>query len=433
MPLDVVLGSQWGDEGKGRITDLLAANADIVARFSGGDNAGHSVTVGDHLYKLHLVPSGIVHPHTTCMLGSGMVVNPTHLLEEMDYLESKGIEVTPRRLKISSAAHIITPSHIALDQAREAQRGEAGIGTTMRGIGPAYTDKATRSGIRAGSMRNPEEFADLVEKHTQAAANILEKVFQHQAPDPAEVARAYFDIAKRLKPYLADIGSLIAIGLEEGKTVLAEGAQGTLLDLDHGTYPFVTSSYPTTAGALMGLGVGPKHIRRIIGVAKSFQTRVGSGAFPTECEGKVAQHLRGSGEQPWDEYGTTTGRPRRCGWLDGVLLRYAVRVNSITELALTKLDILTDLDPIQICTAYKFEGTSYPDLPADPTHLAECSPEYETMPGWESDITHAQNWDDLPAEARAYVQRVQKLSNTPIRLISIGPERQQVIDHTDQD
>ncbi len=433
MPLDVILGSQWGDEGKGRITDLLSAKADIVARFSGGDNAGHSVTVGDQLYKLHLVPSGIVHTHTTCMLGSGMVVNPVHLLDEMDYLESEGVDVSPKRLKISSAAHIITPSHIALDKAREAQRGSAGIGTTMRGIGPAYTDKATRSGIRAGSMTNPEEFADLVEKHTQDAANILEKVFQQQAPNPTEVALAYFDIAKRLQPYLADIGALIADALDQGKIVLAEGAQGTLLDLDHGTYPFVTSSYPTTAGALMGLGVGPKHVRRIIGVTKSFQTRVGSGAFPTECEGKIAQHLRGTGEHPWDEFGTTTGRPRRCGWLDGVLLRYAVRVNSITELALTKLDILSGLDPIQICTAYQFEGTSYPDLPSDPTNLAEFSPEYEAMSGWDSDITNAQDWDDLPAEARAYVQRVQQLANTPIRLISIGPERDQVIDNTNQD
>ncbi len=433
MPLDVILGSQWGDEGKGRITDLLSAKADIVARFSGGDNAGHSVTVGDQLYKLHLVPSGIVHTHTTCMLGSGMVVNPVHLLDEMDYLESEGVDVSPKRLKISSAAHIITPSHIALDKAREAQRGSAGIGTTMRGIGPAYTDKATRSGIRAGSMTNPEEFADLVEKHTQDAANILEKVFQQQAPNPTEVALAYFDIAKRLQPYLADIGALIADALDQGKIVLAEGAQGTLLDLDHGTYPFVTSSYPTTAGALMGLGVGPKHVRRIIGVTKSFQTRVGSGAFPTECEGKIAQHLRGTGEHPWDEFGTTTGRPRRCGWLDGVLLRYAIRINSITELTLTKLDILSGLDPIQICTAYQFEGTSYPDLPSDPTNLAEFSPEYEAMSGWDSDITNAQDWDDLPAEARAYVQRVQQLANTPIRLISIGPERDQVIDNTNQD
>ena len=430
MPLDVILGSQWGDEGKGRITDLLAAKADIVARFSGGDNAGHSVTVGDQLYKLHLVPSGIVHSHTTCMLGSGMVVNPVHLLEEMDYLESQAVDVSPQRLKISSAAHIITPSHITLDKAREAQRGNAGIGTTMRGIGPAYTDKATRNGIRAGSMRNPEEFADLVEKHTQDAANILEKVFQHQAPDPTEVGRAYYDIAKRLQPYLADIGALIADALDQEKTVLAEGAQGTLLDLDHGTYPFVTSSYPTTAGALMGLGIGPKHLRRIIGVAKSFQTRVGSGAFPTECEGKIAQLLRGTGEQPWDEFGTTTGRPRRCGWLDGVLLRYAIRINSITELALTKLDILSGIDPIQICIKYQYAGANYTDLPADLTNLAEFTPEYQAMSGWETDIANAKQWDDLPDEAQAYIQRVQELSNIPISLISVGPERDQIVDNT---
>ncbi|MEJ2550059.1 MAG: adenylosuccinate synthase [Anaerolineales bacterium] len=428
MALDVVVGSQWGDEGKGRITDLLAAEADIVARFSGGDNAGHSVTVGDRLYKLHLVPSGIVHSHTTCMLGSGMVVNPVRLLEEMDYLDAHGVDISPKRLKISSAAHIITPSHIALDKAREAQRGKGGIGTTQRGIGPAYTDKATRSGIRAGSMENPEEFADLVEGQARAAANVLEKVFHYQqAPNPTEVARSYCDFAKRLRPYLTDVGALIAEALDQGKNVLAEGAQGTLLDLDHGTYPFVTSSYPTTAGALMGLGVGPKHLRRIIGVAKSFQTRVGSGAFPTECEGDIAQHLRGTGDQPWDEYGTTTGRPRRCGWLDAVLLRYAVRINSFTELALTKLDILTGLDPVQICTAYQYDGTSYSDLPADPTHLAEFTPQYEASPGWDADITQARHWNDLPEEAQAYVRRVQELANTPIRLISIGPEREQVI------
>lgn len=429
MPLDVVVGSQWGDEGKGRITDLLAAKADIVARFSGGDNAGHSVTVGDQLYKLHLVPSGIVHSHTTCMLGSGMVVNPVHLLEEMDYLDSHGVEVTPQRLKISSAAHIITPSHVALDKAREARRGEAGIGTTMRGIGPAYTDKATRNGIRAGSIKNPEEFADLVEEHTQAAAEILEKVFHHEAPNPTEVAHAYFDYAKRLQPYVTNVGALIGDALNQEKIVLAEGAQGTLLDLDHGTYPYVTSSYPTTAGALMGLGVGPKHLRRIIGVAKSFQTRVGSGAFPTECEGDIAQHLRGTGEQPWDEFGTTTGRPRRCGWLDGVLLRYAVRINSLTEIALTKLDILAGIDPVRICTAYQRAKERYSDLPSDPTYLAEFTPIFEDLAGWEVDLTQAQHWQDLPAEAQAYVQRVQILTDTPITLISVGPERRQVIDN----
>ncbi len=427
MPLDVVVGSQWGDEGKGRITDLLAAEADIVARFSGGDNAGHSVTVGDQLYKLHLVPSGIVHPHTTCMLGSGMVVNPVRLLEEMDYLEAHGVQISPQRLKISSAAHIITPAHIALDGAREAQRGEAGIGTTQRGIGPAYTDKATRNGIRAGSMVNPEEFADLVEKHTAAAAVMLEQVFHYEAPNPTEVARAFCEYAKRLQPYLSDVGAMIADALDQGKIVLAEGAQGALLDLDHGTYPFVTSSYPTTAGALMGLGVGPKHLRRIIGVAKSFQTRVGSGAFPTECEGDIAKHLRGTGDQPWDEFGTTTGRPRRCGWFDAVLLRYAVRLNSCTEMALTKLDILTGLDPIQICTAYQYAGKSHPDLPADPTHLAEFSAQYEATPGWDADITDARHWDDLPGAAQTYVQQIQELANTPISLISVGPERDQVI------
>jgi adenylosuccinate synthase len=427
MPLDIVIGTQWGDEGKGRITDLLAAEADVVARFNGGDNAGHSVTVEDQLFKLHLVPSGVVHPHTTCLMGSGMVVNPARLLEEIDSLAALGVDVSPDRLKLSYAAHIITPAHIAMDGAEEARRSNEGIGTTRRGIGPAYTDKATRSGLRAGMMRSPESFADLVRLNTLAAGEVLTKVYQFDAPDPEQSAAVYCQYAERLAPYLADVGALTAQALADDKAVLAEGAQGTLLDLDHGTYPYVTSSHPTTSGALAGLGVGPSHLRRIIGVAKAFQTRVGSGPFPTELFDETAERLRGTGEQPWDEFGTTTGRPRRCGWLDGVLLRYATRVNGLTEIALTKLDILSGLDPIRICTAYQWDDGLFEDFSPSTADLSDLIPQYEELPGWEEDLMEARFWGDLPREAQNYIRRLQEISGLRVRLISVGPERGQVI------
>jgi adenylosuccinate synthase len=427
MPLDIVIGTQWGDEGKGRITDLLAAEADVVARFNGGDNAGHTVTVEDQLFKLHLVPSGIVHPHTTCLMGSGMVVNPARLLEEIDSLAALGVDVSPDRLKLSYAAHIITPAHIAIDGAEEARRSEGGIGTTRRGIGPAYTDKATRSGLRAGMMRSPEGFADLVRLNTLAAGEVLAKVYQFDAPDPEQAAAVYCQYAERLAPYLADVGALTAQALADDKVVLAEGAQGTLLDLDHGTYPYVTSSHPTTSGALAGLGVGPSHLRRIIGVTKAFQTRVGGGPFPTELFDETAERLRGTGEQPWDEFGTTTGRPRRCGWLDGVLLRYATRVNGMTEIALTKLDILSGLDPIRICTAYQWDDDLYEDFSPSTADLSDLIPQYEELPGWEEDLMEARFWGDLPREAQNYIRRVQEITGLRVRLISVGPERGQVI------
>ena len=427
MPLDIIIGTQWGDEGKGRITDLLAAEADIVARFNGGDNAGHSITVEDQLFKLHLVPSGIVHPHTTCLMGSGMVVNPARLLEEIDNLAALGVDVSPDRLKLSLAAHIITPAHIAMDGAEETRRSEGGIGTTRRGIGPAYTDKATRNGLRAGMMRSPENFADLVRKNLLAAGEVLEKVYQFDVPDPEQSAAVYCQYAERLAPYLADVGVLTAQALADGQSVLAEGAQGTLLDLDHGTYPYVTSSHPTTSGALDGLGVGPANLRRIIGVAKAFQTRVGGGPFPTELFNETAERLRGTGEQPWDEYGTTTGRPRRCGWLDGVLLRYATRINGLTEIALTKLDILSGLDPICICTAYHWDDGLFEHFSPETADLSELVPQYEELPGWEEDLMQARFWGDLPREAQNYIRRVQEITGLPVRLISVGPERGQVI------
>ena len=427
MPLDIVVGTQWGDEGKGRIVDLLAAEARIVARYNGGDNAGHTVSAQGRLLRLHLIPSGILHPACTCALGAGMVVNPARLLADIDELASLGVSVSTERLKLSASAHILTPAHLALDGAEEAGRGASEIGTTRRGIGPGYADKAARRGIRAGAMRDPEAFGLLVEEQVRAAGRLLERLYGLPAPDPRQAHGAYAGYAERLRPHLADVGAIVAEVLERGENVLAEGAQGTLLDLDHGTYPFVTSSHPTAPGALLGLGVGARHVGRVIGVTKAFQTRVGAGPFPTELFGGEAERLRGSGANPWDEFGTTTGRPRRCGWLDGVLLRYSSRLNGLTELVLTKLDILTGLDPLRLCRAYLFEGRELADAPPDPRDLAACSPLYDDVPGWNEPIGDVRSWADLPARARAYVERIERLVDLPIRWISVGPEREQVI------
>jgi adenylosuccinate synthase len=427
MPLDILVGTQWGDEGKGRYTDLLAAEADMVARYGGGDNAGHTVTIGERVFKLHLIPSGVMHEGPICVLGNGMVINPAKLTAELDHLSDSGIDISPDRLKISSAAHIITPAHIALDGAQETLRGEGELGTTKRGIGPAYTDKAARRGLRAGSMRDPAAFAKQVQRLVERANQSLERLYAAPLVDAERVGGEFEQLAARLRPYISEVGGLIADFLESGKTVLAEGAQGTLLDIDHGTYPFVTSSNPISSGALVGLGVGPKHVRRVIGVTKAFQTRVGSGPFPTELHAEVGDHLRGSGDNPWDEFGTTTGRPRRCGWLDGVLLRYAGRINGLTELAVTKLDILSGLDPLRICSAYKHDGQRHTRLPDNPADLAPYEADYQVLPGWEADLMDARTWLDLPPEARTYIQAIESLSGLPVKWISVGPERDQVI------
>jgi adenylosuccinate synthase len=427
MPLDIVVGTQWGDEGKGRIVDLLARQARLVARTSGGDNAGHTVTAQGRTLRLHLIPSGILHDGTVCALGAGMVVNPARLLGEIQELESLGISAGPDRLKLSSSAHIITPAHLALDGAEEAGRGARELGTTRRGIGPSYADKAARHGLRAGAMRDPEEFGRRVEEAVRSAGRLLDRVYGLPAPDPVEARRAYAGYAERLRPHLADVGALVTRTLERGGTVLAEGAQGTLLDLDHGTYPFVTSSHPTAPGALLSLGVGASQIRRVLGVTKAFQTRVGAGPFPTELFNAEAERLRGTGANPWDEFGTTTGRPRRCGWLDAVLLRYAARLNGLTEIALTKLDIVTGIDPLRICRSYSLAGEETLEAPSDLEDLAECTPLYESLPGWTEPIGAIRSWPDLPAPARAYVETVERLAGVPVRWISVGPDREQMI------
>jgi adenylosuccinate synthase len=428
MPLDIVVGTQWGDEGKGRVVDLLAASTDYTARFNGGDNAGHTVTVGDQTFRLHLVPSGMIHPRCIGIIGNGVVINPAVLLAEMESLVSAGLPVSPKRLYISLAATIITPAHRALDAAQEAARGKVKLGTTLRGIGPAYTDKVSRTALRAGLMRQPGQFAQAVQEHVERLNHNLTTLYGAEPLNPAAIAAEYQDYARQLKDYVADVSSLLWGALRQGKSILAEGAQGTLLDLDHGTYPYVTSSNAISAGALTGLGLGVGCVERVIGVTKAFQTRVGSGPFPTEVVGEVELHLRGSGENPWDEFGTTTGRPRRVGWLDMVLLRYAARINGLTELAVTKLDILSGLATLQLCTSYRSGDTRYTDLPYGPAELENYSPVYEELAGWEQEIRSVRRWEELPLQARAYILRIEELSGVPVRLVSVGPERDQVVE-----
>jgi len=427
MPLDIVVGTQWGDEGKGRFVDLLAAEADYVARYNGGDNAGHTVTVGEQTFKLHLTPSGVIQPGTIGVIGNGVVVNPSVLIQEIDSLLKAGIEITPQRLLISYAAHLITPAHLALDRAQEAALGKGKIGTTLRGIGPAYTSKVSRKGLRMVDMLDRDKFMLAVRSHVQVVNEQLTNLLDAEPLDVRQIEDELSRSASHLAPFIADVSTVLTDALGHGRRVLAEGAQGTLLDLDHGTYPFVTSSNPTAAGAFTGLGLGVGYEERVIGVTKAFQSRVGSGPFPTELEGEMALRLRGTGDQPWDEYGTTTGRPRRVGWLDTVLLRYSTRINGLTELALTKLDILSGLDPIQICSAYRRADQTYTELPFGPSDLSGYEPIYEQLPGWQADIRHARSWEHLPQAARAYILRIEKLCGVPIRLVSVGPEREQVV------
>lgn len=428
MPLDIIVGAQWGDEGKGRIVDLLSAQAEVVGRYNGGDNAGHTVTVDSQTFKLHLIPSGIIHPHTTAVIGSGVVINPETLLAEIAMLREYGVTVDERRLRLSHAAHMITPAHRALDRAQEQARGKGGIGTTGRGIGPAYTDKASRTGLRMEDMLHERTFREKLTAHVENINRILTGIYGAEAVDVESVLEQYLAYGRTLAPYVTDTSLLVHQALQRGARVLAEGAQGTLLDIDYGTYPYVTSSSPTSSGALVGLGIGPGQVDRIIGVVKAFQTRVGAGPFPTELHDEMAQRLRGTGSQPWDEYGTTTGRPRRVGWLDLVLLRYAARINGMTELVLTKLDVLSGLPRIKICTAYRSGGKVYEDLPLGVADLSPYEPVYEELPGWEEPLGAVRTWQGLPPAARQYVTRLSELCLVPVRSVSVGPERDQVVD-----
>ena len=427
MALHIIVGTQWGDEGKGRIVDWFAAKSEYVARYNGGDNAGHSVTVGDTLFKLHLIPSGIIHPGAMAVLGNGMVINPQSLLAEMEMLKGYNVNVGPDRLKISHAAHLILPSHQALDKALDAARGKGNIGTTGRGIGPAYTDKAIRRGLRVADLLEDDFF----DKLSVLGAEINKQLSALDAPQlDLQVIEAdfrrYQDI---LSPYITDVSILLSDAFASGKTILAEGAQGTLLDIDHGTYPFVTSSSTTAAGVFTGLGLGLTTAKNAVvtGVCKSFQTRVGSGPFPTEVFGDVAERLRGSGKNPWDEFGTTTGRARRVGWLDGVLLRYAVRINGLTELIITKMDILSGLKELKICVGYQKDGKVIKDIVYGPSDLEGYEPIYETIAGWDEDVSQIREWDKLPKQANAYIQAISQLTGLPVSMVCVGPEREQVV------
>ena len=427
MPAIVVVGTQWGDEGKGRVVDWLAGEVQLVARFNGGDNAGHTVVAQGCTLKLHLVPSGILHPDLVSLIGAGVVVNPAQLVAEMEELAALGVDVGPSRLKISAAAHIILSTHRALDGARDAARGKGAIGTTRRGIGPAYADKAARVNLRACDMANPEQFAERVAEKVRAHNRSLQG-YGMEPLSPERVAAEYCAYAQRLADHLVDGSALVGETLAAGETVLCEGAQGLLLDLDHGTYPYVTSSSTVAGGALTGLGFGPRHVSRVIGVVKAYTTRVGAGPFPTELLDEVGDRIREAGS----EYGTTTGRPRRCGWLDLVILRYAARINGLDELALTKLDVLSGLERLKVAVAYERAG-AHPErsevFPAEfgLEALAQWEPVYEELPGWTEDISGVRHREHLPPAAREYVARVEELVGVPATLIGVGPDREQAI------
>jgi adenylosuccinate synthase len=426
MPITALIGAQWGDEGKGHIADSLAAQSSIVARYNGGDNAGHSITIGARLVRTHLVPAGAFHPETICVLGAGMVINLRSLAREVDELNAIGANLTPDRLKIDPAAQLLLPGHVALDGAHESDRGDQAIGTTRRGIGPAYTDKAARVGARAGLMSDRAAFELAVRAHIDRSNDRLKKDFDQAPIDPEAAVKEYAAYADRFAAHLTDVNALVHTALEHNEHILAEGAQGTLLDLDHGAYPFVTSSSTIAGGVLTSLGVGPKYVTRVIGVAKAFCSRVGSGPFPTELNNAMGDRLRGTGSNPWDEFGSTTGRPRRTGWLDLVALKYAARLNGLTELVLTKLDILTGLNPLQVCIAYSYQDQPINNFPNDLSILNECKPIYTELPGWDKDISNARHIAELPLQVQKYLHQIETFTGVKVTYVSVGPERLQI-------
>jgi adenylosuccinate synthase len=422
MPATVVLGAQWGDEGKGRVVDFFAESAQYVVRYQGGNNAGHTIVVGDQRLALSLIPSGILYPDCTPVIASGTVIDPRVLIAEMDMAEEKDLD--PSRIKVSSNAHLVMPYHRKLDAAIERYLGKNKIGTTKRGIGPAYTDKYARVGIRVQDLFDPKIFRQKVEAALEEKNKILPRVYNTLPMDPDEIVEEYTGYARRLEPHVADTSLLLWEAIQAGSQVLLEGAQGTLLDIDHGTYPFVTSSNPTAGGAAVGAGIGPRAIDQVIGVAKAYISRVGTGPFPTELSDEIGDRMIELG----GEYGTVTGRRRRCGWLDLVALRYAHRVNTFTSLFLTKLDILSAFDTVKVAIGYESKGERYDHFPARQSVLYHCEPVYEELEGWKVDISGVRSYPDLPAEARAYVEYVEEHLGVPIGWVSVGPERSQLIE-----
>jgi len=417
MPATIVIGAQWGDEGKGKIANLLAQHADVIVRYQGGNNAGHTIVIGNEVFALSLVPSGVIYPNVIPVIGNGCVIDPKVLLEEMTGLQNRGID--PSALKISGNAHVIMPYHRKLDAVRERFLGKNQIGTTKRGIGPAYLDKFSRDGIRIQDLFDPKIFRDKLDAALREKNQILTKIYNQLPFDAAEIAKEYLDYAEQLSDHVTDASLLVWQAIRDGKNVIFEGAQGTLLDIDHGTYPFVTSSNPTSGGALTGVGVGPKDIDAVLGITKAYISRVGSGPFPTELDDDVGEAMVEIG----GEFGTVTGRRRRCGWLDAVALRYSVRVSGITEIALMKLDVLSEFAKLRIATAYRSGGQEYPEFPRQQRVLYECEPIYEDHPGWQTDITGVRSFDSLPDAAQAYVRRIEELAGVPVTLVSVGPDR----------
>jgi len=421
MPATIVLGAQWGDEGKGKVTDVFAEDAALVVRYQGGNNAGHTIVIGAEKFALSLIPSGVMYPDCTPVIASGCVVDPKVLLDEVAMLTGRGVD--PSRLRISSNAHVIMPYHRKLDAVMERYLGRQMIGTTKKGIGPAYTDKYSRQGIRIQDLFDPKIFRDKLDVILTDKNKLLTRVYNQLPMDADAIATEYLGYAEALLPHVTDTSLLIWEAIQAGQEVLFEGAQGTLLDIDHGTYPFVTSSSPTAGGAMTGSGIGPKAIDRVVGVAKAYISRVGTGPFPTELFDEIGETMVTVG----GEFGTVTGRRRRCGWLDLVALRYSVRVNSLTDIFLTKLDILSEFDTLHVAVAYRYLGETYTELPRQQRVLYNCTPIYEELPGWESDITGVRRFADLPKPAQHYIEFVEDRTRVPVSWVSVGPERQQVL------
>jgi adenylosuccinate synthase len=421
MPVVAVIGGQWGDEGKGKIVDLLAQEANVIVRFSGGDNAGHTVVNPQGDFRLHLVPSGIFSPDAVCILGNGVVINPDRLLDEIDQLKGRGVDTS--RLFISDRAHLIMPYHLLLDGLEEESRGGKAIGTTRKGIGPAFADKVARSGIRAGDLLDREVLLERLRLAVDYKNTILTRVYGVDPLSLDDVYEQYCRYGERLAPHIRDTGVMLWEAVDSGKAVLLEGAQGTLLDPDFGTYPYNTSSSPLAAGACLGAGLSPARLDGIIAVFKAYCTRVGAGPMPTEIEDETGQLIR----ERAHEYGTTTGRPRRCGWFDGVAARFSARVNGFNGVAITRLDVLDALPSLKICVGYRLDGGNISDFPASAAALARCQPVYEELPGWQADTSDIRRYEDLPVEARQYLSRLEELISCPIKLVSVGQRREQTI------
>ncbi|WP_075983345.1 adenylosuccinate synthase [Bacillus massilinigeriensis] len=415
----VVVGTQWGDEGKGKITDFLSENAEVIARYQGGNNAGHTIRFNGETYKLHLIPSGIFYKEKICVVGNGMVVDPKAIVAELAYLKEKG--VTAENLRVSNRAHVILPYHLKLDEVEENRKGANKIGTTKKGIGPAYMDKAARVGIRIADLLDREVFEEKLVRNLEEKNVLFERIYETEGFKLEDILDEYYEYGQQIKKYVVDTSVVLNDALDEGRRVLFEGAQGVMLDIDQGTYPFVTSSNPVAGGVTIGSGVGPSKIKHVVGVCKAYTTRVGDGPFPTELNNEIGDQIREVGR----EYGTTTGRPRRVGWFDSVVVRHARRVSGITDLSLNSVDVLTGIDTLKICVAYRYKDQIIEEFPASLKVLAECEPVYEELPGWTEDITGCKSLDELPANARHYIERVAQLTGIPLSIFSVGPDRTQ--------